>query len=76
MTSILLTVISEARVNIKVEETLKIIITEVIPKVLREIHAETAEIFLRKKIIPKTFSNIALKDARSATNQGIGPGTI
>jgi hypothetical protein len=70
-----LTVISEARVNIKVEETPKIIIAEVIPKVLREVHAETIEVSLRKKIIPKTFSNITPRDTRSIIDQGIGPRT-
>jgi hypothetical protein len=63
-----LIVISKARVNIEVEETPKIITIEVIPKVLKEVHAKTAEISLRKEIIPKTFSNIALRDARSAIN--------
>jgi hypothetical protein len=66
-----LTVISETRINIKVEETPKIIITEVIPKVLKKIHAETTEISFRKKVIPKTLSNIILRDTRSVINQGI-----
>jgi hypothetical protein len=57
-----LIVISEARINIEVEETPKIITAEVIPKVLREIHAEITEVSLRKEVIPKTFSSIALKD--------------
>jgi chorismate mutase len=70
-----LTVISEARVNIKVEEAPKIVIAEVIPKVLREVHAEAIEVSLRKKVIPKTFSSIAPRDARSITDQGIGPRT-
>jgi hypothetical protein len=60
-----LTVISKARVNIEVEETLKIITAEVILKVLREIHAKTAEIFFRKEVIPKTLSSIAPRDIRS-----------
>jgi hypothetical protein len=63
-----LTAISKARINIKVEETPKIIIIEVIPKVLREIHAKTAEVSFRKKIIPKTLSSITPRDTRSITN--------
>jgi hypothetical protein len=70
-----LTVISETRVNIEVEETPKIAIVEIIPKVLKKIHAETTEVSLRKKVIPKTLSNIILRDARSATDQDIGPRT-
>jgi hypothetical protein len=60
-----LTVISEARVNIEVEESPKVVIIEVIPKVLKEIHAKTAEVSLRKEVIPKTLSNIAPRDIRS-----------
>jgi hypothetical protein len=71
-----LTVISEARVNIEVEETPKVITAEVIPKVLREVHAETIEISLREKVIPKTLSSITLRDTRSIIDQGIGPRTI
>jgi hypothetical protein len=67
--------ISEARVNIEVEETPKVVIAEIIPKVLREVHAETIEVSFRKKVIPKTLSSIAPRDTRSATNQGIGPRT-
>jgi hypothetical protein len=63
-----LTAISKARVNIEVEEAPKIIIIKVIFKVLREIHIETIEVFFRKKVIPKTLSNIALRDARSVIN--------
>ena len=51
--------------NIEVEETPKVTITEVIPKVLREIHAEIAEVSLREEVIPKTLSNIALRDTGS-----------
>jgi hypothetical protein len=68
--------ISEARVNIEVEETPKVVIAEIIPKILREVHAETAEVSLRKEVIPKTLSNIALRDAGSTTDQGVGPRTI
>jgi hypothetical protein len=71
----LLTAISKTRVNIKVEETPKVITAEIIPKVLREIYAETVEVSFRKKVIPKTFSNIIPRDTRSITNQGIGPRT-
>jgi hypothetical protein len=60
-----LIIISEARINIEVEKTPKIITAEVIPKVLREIHAETTEVSLREEVIPKTFSSIAPRDARS-----------
>jgi hypothetical protein len=60
-----LTIISEARVNIKVKEAPRINTTEVIPKVLREIHAEIAEVSLREEVIPKTLSNIALRDTGS-----------
>jgi hypothetical protein len=70
-----LTAISEARVNIEVEEALKAIIAEVIPKILKEIHTEIAEVFLKEKVIPKTLSNIAPRDTRSIINQGIGPRT-
>jgi hypothetical protein len=63
-----LTAISKARVNIEVEEAPKIIIIKVIFKVLREIHIETIEVFFRKKVIPKTLSNIAPRDARSVIN--------
>jgi hypothetical protein len=70
-----LTAISEARVNIEVEETPKITTAEVIPKVLKEIYTEAAEVSLREKVIPKTLSNIALRDTGSATNKGIGPRT-
>jgi hypothetical protein len=65
MNNILLTAISETRVNIKVKEAPKTSTTEVIPKVLREIHAKTIEVFLKKEVIPKTFSNIAPRDIRS-----------
>jgi hypothetical protein len=61
-----LTAISKARINIEVEEALKATTAEVIPKILREIHAETVEVSLRKKVIPKTLNNIAPRDARSA----------
>jgi hypothetical protein len=67
-----LTVISKRRINIKVEESLKIATTEVIPKVLREIHTETAEISFKKKVIPKTLSSIAPRDIGSITDQDIG----
>jgi hypothetical protein len=67
-----LTAISEARINIEVEETPKTTTTEVIPKVLREIHAETTEVSFRKEVIPKTLSSIILRDTRFAINQGIG----
>jgi hypothetical protein len=60
-----LTAISEARVNIEVEEALKATIAEVIPKILKEIYTEIAEVFLKEKVIPKTLSNIALRDTRS-----------
>jgi hypothetical protein len=70
-----LTAISETRVNIEVEEIPKITIAEIIPKVLKKIHAETAEISLRKKVIPKTLSSIILRDAGSAIDQGISPRT-
>jgi hypothetical protein len=76
MTSILLIIISEARVNIKIEEVPKTIITEIIPKVLREVYTKTIEISLREKVIPKTFSNIAPRDTGSITDQDIGPRTI
>jgi hypothetical protein len=68
-----LVVIFEARVNIKVEESLKITIAEVIPKVLREIYIETIEVSLRKEVIPKTLSSSILRDIRSVIDQGIGP---
>jgi hypothetical protein len=67
--------ISEARVNIEVEETPKIITTEIIPKVLRIIHIEITEISFRKELILKTLNNIAPRDTRSIINQGIGPRT-
>jgi hypothetical protein len=70
-----LTTISKTRVNIEIKETPKIAIAEVIPKILKAIHAEAAEVSLKKKVIPKTFSNIALRDTRSIINQGIGPRT-
>jgi hypothetical protein len=60
-----LIVISKARVNIKVEEVPKIIITEVIPKILKEIHIEVIEVSFRKKVIPKTLSSITPRDTRS-----------
>jgi hypothetical protein len=63
-----LTTISEARVNIKVEESPKTIIMEVIPKVLREIHIETAEVSFREEVIPKTLNSITPRDTGSATN--------
>jgi hypothetical protein len=69
-----LTAISEARINIEVEETPKAVTTEVILKVLREVYAETIEISL-KEVIPKTLSNIAPRDTRSGTDQGISPRT-
>jgi hypothetical protein len=65
MTSTLLTVISEAKINIKIKKTPKIITAKVIPKVLREVHAETTEVSLKKKVIPKTLSSIALRDTGS-----------
>jgi hypothetical protein len=68
MTSILLTVISEARVNIEVEEAPKIIITKVIPKVLREVYVKITKVFLKEKVIPKTLSNITPRDAGSVIN--------
>ena len=58
-------IISEARVNIKIKEAPKIITAKVIPKILREVHVETMEVSLRKEVIPKTFSSIALRDIRS-----------
>jgi hypothetical protein len=63
-----LIIISEARVNIKIKEAPKIITAKVIPKILREVHVETMEVSLRKEVIPKTFSNIAPRDTRSATD--------
>jgi hypothetical protein len=48
---------------------------EIIPKVLKEIYTETAEVFFRKEVIPKTLSSITLRDTRSIINQGIGPRT-
>jgi hypothetical protein len=63
-----LIIISEARINIKIKKTSKIIITKIIPKVLKEIYIKTIEVFFRKEVIPKTFSNIALRDARSIIN--------
>jgi hypothetical protein len=63
-----LTVISETRVNIEVEEAPKIVTTEVIPKVLKEVHAKTMEVSLRKEVIPKTLSSITPRDAGSATD--------
>jgi hypothetical protein len=71
-----LTAISEARVNIEVEEAPKAITTEIIPKVLKEIHAKAAEVSLREEVIPKTLNSIAPRDTRSITDQGIGPRTI
>jgi hypothetical protein len=71
-----LTAISEARINIEVEETPKIATTEVIPKILKEVHMEIIEVSLREEVIPKTLSNIILRDTRSITNQDIGPRTI
>jgi hypothetical protein len=71
-----LTAISEARINIKVEETPKITTAEVIPKVLREIYIKAIEISLRKEVIPKTLSSIVPRDIRSIIDQGIGPRTI
>jgi hypothetical protein len=66
-----LIVISEARVNIKVKEAPKAATAKVIPKILREIHVKTTEVFFRKEVIPKTFNNITPRDTRSITNQGI-----
>jgi hypothetical protein len=63
-----LIIISEAKINIEIKETLKIITAEIIPKVLREIYTETTEVSLKEKIIPKTLSNIAPRDTRSAIN--------
>jgi hypothetical protein len=63
-----LIIISKARINIEVKETPKIIITEIITKILSEIHTETIEVSFRKKVIPKTLSSITLKDTRSITN--------
>jgi hypothetical protein len=57
--------ISEARVNIKIKEAPKIITAEVIPKVLREVHAEAAEISLKKEVIPKTLNSIVPRDTGS-----------
>jgi hypothetical protein len=37
---------------------------------------ETTEVSLRKEVIPKTFNSIAPRDARSTTNQDVGPRTI
>jgi ribosome-interacting GTPase 1 len=71
-----LTAISEARVNIEIEEALKAVTAEVIPKVLKEVHVEAAEVSLREEVIPKTLSSIAPRDTGSATDQGIGPRTI
>jgi hypothetical protein len=76
MTSILLIVISKARVNIEVEEAPKIVTAEVISKVLREIYIETTEISFRKEVIPKTFNSITLRDTGFVTDQGIGPRSI
>jgi hypothetical protein len=70
-----LIIIFEARINIKIKETPKITVIKTIPKVLRVVHTETMEVFLRKEVIPKTFNNIALRDTRSITDQGIGPRT-
>jgi hypothetical protein len=70
-----LIVISEIRINIEVEETLKIITAKVIPKILREIYIKAAEIFFKKKIIPKTFSSIILRDTGSTIDQGVSPRT-
>jgi hypothetical protein len=64
----LLTAISKARVNIEVEETLKIIIAEIIPKILKEVYTKVIEVFFRKEVIPKTFSSIAPRDTRSITD--------
>jgi hypothetical protein len=61
-----LTAISKARVNIEIKEVPKATTTKIILKVLREIHAEIIEISFRKEVIPKTFSNIAPRDTRSA----------
>jgi hypothetical protein len=66
-----LTAISKARVNIEVKEVPKVATAEVILKILREVHAEAAEVSFRKKVIPKTLSNITPRDTRSITNQGI-----
>jgi hypothetical protein len=63
-----LTAISEARINIEVEEAPKAVITEVIPKVLREVYIETTEVSLREKVIPKTLNNITLRNTRSIIN--------
>jgi hypothetical protein len=60
-----LTTISKARVNIKVEEAPKAATAEVIPKILREVHTETMEVSLKKKVIPKTLSSITPKNTRS-----------
>jgi hypothetical protein len=71
----LLIIISKTRINIEIKKTLKTNIAEVIPKVLKEIHAETIEVSFREKVIPKIFSNIILRDTRSITDQGISPKT-
>jgi chorismate mutase len=71
-----LTAISETKVNIKIEEVPKITTTEVILKVLREIHAKIIEVSFKEKIIPKTFSSIIPRDIRSITDQDISPRTI
>jgi hypothetical protein len=63
-----LTAISETRVNIEVEEAPKAVIAEVIPKVLREIHTETTEVFLKEEVIPKTLSSITPRDTGSTTD--------
>jgi hypothetical protein len=70
-----LTIISEARVNIKIKESPKVVIAEVIPKVLRKVYMKTIEVSLRKKVIPKTLNNIAPRDTRSIIDQGISPRT-
>jgi hypothetical protein len=71
-----LIIISKARVNIKVKEIPKVIIVEVIPKILREVYTETTKVFFREEVIPKTFSNIILRNTRSIINQGVSPRTI
>jgi hypothetical protein len=63
-----LTAISKTRINIEVEETPKITTAKIIPKILKEIHMEITEVSFRKEVIPKTFSNITLRDTRSAIN--------
>jgi hypothetical protein len=70
-----LTAISKARVNIEIKEAPKITTAEVIPKILRKVYTEAAEVSLREKVIPKTLSNITPRDTRSITDQGIGPRT-